>query len=228
MSPMTQDDASRQVLNESQQETFPYEMNALGIPIVVYKDVFSPKHFNGWKMFTRNFPKVDGLEVLEVGCGTGVTSLYLAKHGAQRVVAVDINPAAVENTQKNIEKNNLINMEARFSDIFSGIKPGEQFDVIYWNTPFLYQDETYTYRSVLERGLFDPGYKLTDRFLQEAPQYLKKNGYVLFGTGDFGDVERFKKIADAYYYTYELLKKEDSVEIYRVDFQLYKLVPPKK
>ena len=211
-------------MEDSQKEQFPYEIDAMGLRIVVEKDVFSPKHFNGWEIFTRNFPDVAGLDILEVGCGTGVTSIYLAKHGARKVVAIDVNPAAVKNTQENIRLNNLENIEARGSDIFSGLKEGEKFDVIYWNMPFMYQDEEYEYSSMLERGLFDPGYILTDRFLKEAPQYLKEGGYVLLGTGDFGDIERFKKIADTYRYSYSLLSREDSTEINPVDFQLFKLV----
>lgn len=220
---MDQNEASRKVLDESQKEKFPYEMEALGMKIIVEKDVFSPKHFNGWEIFTRSFPSAQGLEVLEVGCGTGVTSLYIAKHGAKKVLAVDVNPAAVENTRKNIEINKLENIETRESDIFSTLKSGECFDIIYWNTPFMYQDESYQYQSVLEKGLFDPGYKLTERFLEEAPRYLKDGGYVLFGTGNFGDVPKFKKLAEKYGYTLELLTKENSVEINPVDFQLYKL-----
>jgi methylase of polypeptide subunit release factors len=102
-----QNEESRVVLQQSQDEVFPYRIEAFGLPILVYKDVFSPKHFNGWEIFTRNFPDFKGKSILEIGCGTGITSVYLAAKGASKVFAMDINPEAVKNTQANIELKNL-------------------------------------------------------------------------------------------------------------------------
>src|SRR5262245_10275310 len=93
----SQADVSRRILVDSQQERFPYVIEAFGLTLEVHEHVFSPKHFHGWEIFTRRFPEVQGQRVLEIGCGTGVTSLALLQRGARRVVAVDINPAAVEN-----------------------------------------------------------------------------------------------------------------------------------
>ncbi len=220
---MEQTEASKNVLEESQKEAFPYIIREFGLEIAVHEGVFSPKHFNGWKVFTRNFPNVNGEEVLEVGCGYGATSIYLAKNGAKRVVAVDINPRAVQNTIDNAIINKVQNVDVRISDIYSAILEEEKFDTIYWNTPFIYVPETYEYGSELERGLFDPGYKLTERFLKEATNYLKENGRILVGTGNFGDVSRFKSLANQYGYSTRLLAKENSSEINPIDFQLYEL-----
>ena len=147
---------SKKILKKSQGEEFPYVIKEFGLEIAVHKGVFSPKHFNGWKVFTRNFPSVNGEEVLEVGCGCGVTSLYLAKNGAKKVVAVDINLKAVRNTIDNTKRNDIQNIDVRYSNIYSAIKHIEKFDTIYWNTPFIYAPESYQYCSELERGLFDP------------------------------------------------------------------------
>lgn len=59
--------------------------------------------------------------------------------------------------------------------------------------------------------------------MREAPEHLTKGGRVLFGTGNFGDVARFKRIAQGFGYSINLLAKEDSVEINPIDFQLYEL-----
>lgn len=220
---MNQIEASKKVLEESQREEFPYILRELGLELEVHKDVFSPKHFNGWRVFTKNFPEFRGEEILEIGCGHGATSLYLAKNGAQRVVAVDINPEAVRNTLNNAKRNSVENVDARVSDIYSSILEGERFDTIYWNTPFIYVPEDYEYESILERGLFDPGYRLTERFISEAEKYLKPDGRILFGTGNFGDVKRFEEIARKHGYSIRLVVKEDSIEINPVDFQLFEL-----
>tara|TARA_Y100000031_G_scaffold156378_1_gene210668 strand:- start:1620 stop:2321 length:702 start_codon:yes stop_codon:yes gene_type:complete len=223
-----QDVASKNVLAISQQEKFPYTLQKFGLEIIVQEGVFSPKHFNGYEIFTRNFPAVQGEQVLEVGCGTGVTGLYIAKNGADRVVLVDINPNAVQNTRENAQRNGITNYDARESDVFSAIKEDERFDTIYWNMPFMPASDDYQFESMLERALFDPRYKLTERFLQEAPTYLKDKGRMLIGWGDsknheFGNPERLCQLAERYGFSIKLLVEEQSTEQNPVKFQLYEL-----
>jgi len=57
---------------------------------------------NDTELFANNLPVVDGEEMLEIGPGTGVISITAAYKGAKKVVAIDINPDAVRNTQANI------------------------------------------------------------------------------------------------------------------------------
>lgn len=222
---MNQTEASKQVLQNSQQEHFPYEMEIYGMQIEVHKNVFSPKYFNGWKLFTDNFPDVTDKRVVEIGTATGVTALYLAQHGAAFVLGLDINEAAVENARKNIEKNNVSNIEVRYSDIFSGLHEGEKFDIIYWNMPFMPAADNYEYESVLERGLFDPGYRITERFLKEALGYLTENGMVLLGTGEgeFADIPKLLALCEKYNYDAKLIMREASTEINPVYFRLYEI-----
>lgn len=217
--------ASCFLLEESQNVSFPYFLSAFDLELVVLPGVFSPKYFHGWEIFTKHFHSVKNEDVLEVGCGTGITSIYLAKHGAKKVIAVDISPDAVRNTQENITINNVENIEVRISDIFSGISDAEKFDTIYWNLPFIYKPHSYQYRSMLERGLFDPGYQYTERFLAEAPRFLHHGGRVLVGMGDFGNVPRFMSLAREYGYDIRLVVSEKSVEVNPVTFQLYELKP---
>lgn len=219
----SQSDVSRTILEASQHGPFPYRLMAFGLTLEVDPDVFSPLHFHGWEIFTRAFPDVRGQRVLEIGCGTGVTSLYAVTYGAVHVVAVDINPAAVENTRRNIALNSLAGIDVRRSDVFSAIEDHEQFDTIYWNMPFLYQDDAYTYRSVLERGLFDPGYRLTRRYLAEAGRFLAGGGRVLAGMGDFADLDRFHSLCAFYCWRSRVLASEASVEGNPVTFDLYEL-----
>ncbi len=48
-----------------------------------------------------------GKRVLDLGCGTGILAIAAALKGAHPVVAVDIDPRAVEVTRKNARLNNL-------------------------------------------------------------------------------------------------------------------------
>lgn len=222
---MDQANASREVLHKSQKEVFPYDFSFRGLTIQVNKGVFSPKHFNGWRIFTDNFPPVEGMDVLEIGTGTGITALYLAKNGAHTVVASDINPDAVENAKINAKRNGLKNIDIRLGDTFSVVGDGEVFDVIYWNMPFMPAKDTYKHASMLERGLFDPGYKILDRFLREANRYLKEDGRVIIGTGEgaFADIAVFTTLLKKHGYTESLLVREQSEEVNPVFFRLYEL-----
>ena len=76
------------------------------------------------------------LTVLDMGTGSGVCAIAAARH-ARRVVAVDINPAAVRCTQINV----LINgqedkIEVAHSDLFASVK-GRRFDIVLFNPPFI-------------------------------------------------------------------------------------------
>ena len=72
------------------------EARAAGFRLIVPPTVFHPKVFLSSEFFAAF---IDGLElkgksVAEVGTGSGILALAAARAGAERVVAVDINPAA--------------------------------------------------------------------------------------------------------------------------------------
>ena len=213
------------LLKQSQADCLPALIEALGLSIIIHPGVFSPKHFRGWETFTRNFPRFEGQRILEIGCGTGITALYLAKNGAEYVVAVDISEAAVANTEANMHGNGVANMEVRISDVFSNVDANERFDIIYWNLPFIYVPASYEPASILERSLFDPGYVTTERFLAQATRFLKQGGRLVVGLGDFADLERFFSLTDRYGYRWRCLAREKSMEINPVEFHLYELEP---
>jgi methylase of polypeptide subunit release factors len=218
-----QNEATKQLLKDTQEETFPYFIEYSRLKIRVDEGVFSPKHFDGWRIFNENFPDFHDKTVLELGTATGITALYLAKNGARKVVAIDINKKAVSNAEANRTLNNIVNMEVRYSDLFSGLKEVEKFDIIYWNMPFGFVEENYEHENVLEKSIFDPGYNILKKFLTEAPNYLTKNGYILIGTGSGANIQKFKEIVSDNQMNLELLAKVDAKEVYDVDFQLYKL-----
>ena len=51
--------------------------------------------------------ELKGKSVLDVGCGSGILSIFAAKRGAKRVTAVDIDPLAVEETKENADLNKV-------------------------------------------------------------------------------------------------------------------------
>jgi len=218
---------SRKILEQSGRETRPYLVHILEKDFVVFPQVFSPKYLGSTNLFTRSIPFRAGESFLEIGCGTGVTAIMAAKQGACKVVAVDINPQAVSNTIKNAELHGMDQIvDARLSDMFAAILPGERFDTIYWNMPFIYVESGYSFRSMLERSLFDPGYNMTKTFLHDAPRYLEKGGRLLVGFGDFGNVRELVTLSEELGYSCKELMRGRDLEQQPITFILYELSLP--
>jgi release factor glutamine methyltransferase len=172
---------SELLLNGSQQDDFPYETTVLGTPITVLANVFSPKYLPGAEPFTRLLGFTPGIEFLEIGPGTGAISLQAALAGAARVVCIDINPAAVANTQANIDKLGVGGrMEVREGDIFQPLRPDERFDLIFWNVPFAYVEPGLE-PTPLQRSTLDPGYEATRRYIHQGRRFLKPGGRLVLG-----------------------------------------------
>jgi methylase of polypeptide subunit release factors len=150
--------------------------DVFGLKIQVNEHVFSPKYAEGYKNFIPFLPDVKGMKVLEVGCGHGLVSCYFAKR-AKSVLAVDINPYAVENTRINAEHNNLKNIEVRKSDVFSNIQNNEKYDLIFWNIPWAkIPKENEKSLKPEDYAVFDVEHQALSRFILESRNYLTKNG----------------------------------------------------
>ena len=61
-----------------------------------------------------------GLRVLDYGCGSGILAISAALHGAREVVAVDIDPAAVQATQANAQANGVA-LRAGLPELAAGV-----------------------------------------------------------------------------------------------------------
>jgi len=114
-----------------------------------------------------------GERALEMGCGSGLLALHMAKAGAE-VTAVDVDGRAVTSTLRNAAANGL-RLTVLRSDLFAEVE-GE-FDLLVFNPPYL--------RGVAE-GEDDlcwaggpGGTEVTARFLAQAKERLAPGGRVL-------------------------------------------------
>jgi ribosomal protein L11 methyltransferase len=71
--------------------------------------------------------------VLDVGCGTGILSVFASMRGASHIIAIDNNPWCIENTTENLALNNVKNCEIRFGTISETVVESEKFDIILAN-----------------------------------------------------------------------------------------------
>ena len=68
-----------------------------------------------------------GRRVLDYGCGSGILAMGAARFGASEIMAVDIDPAAVESTRLNAQANRVV-LQAGLPDLARG-----EFDLVLAN-----------------------------------------------------------------------------------------------
>jgi release factor glutamine methyltransferase len=80
-----------------------------------------------------------GPAALDFGTGTGCLAIALSKHCPDaRVVALDIEPAAIELARRNADQLQVSeSIEFLLSDGFTALKPGTSFDLIVANPPYI-------------------------------------------------------------------------------------------
>lgn len=193
------DAGTEDLLNQIRSEKFPYRVTVEGKEFIVFPGVYSPKYTDGTAIFAKNFPYRPNEIVLEIGSGTGTISLLVAYNGARKVVAIDINPDAVKNTQANISLHNMTEkVEVREGNLYEPLLPDEKFDTIFWNVPYCLTADTSL--SELEHAVYDPGYRSIEKFIKEARMHLKPGGRLLIGfsttLGRLDLLEKFAKEAN--------------------------------
>ena len=123
-----------------------------------------------------------GKTAIEIGSGTGLMSVIMAKYGAKKVIASDISKPAVENTAENVKKFGFQNkVEIVQGDLFENIK--EKADLITWMIPF-FPGTTQEGDTISASMIMPP--ELFERFLKEAKQYLNPRGVILIPSYSLG------------------------------------------
>lgn len=128
---------------------------------------------------------------LDVGTGSGIIACMVAKYTDCQIIGLDISKDALNIALDNASKLNLYNKAIfRKSDIFSNVKPGENFDIIISNPPYIPPSE----KSKIQKEVtFDPdialytsdekGLDFYKKITKEAPKILNIGGYIIFELG---------------------------------------------
>lgn len=98
--------------------------------------------------------------LLDVGCGYGVIGIILSSFFDVNVDMVDVNKRAIHLTNMNIKANNVSNVSAFYSDIYSNVD--KKYDVIVTNPPIR------------------AGKDIVYKFLFDAKNYLVCGGSLYF------------------------------------------------
>jgi release factor glutamine methyltransferase len=160
------------------------EAFAAGFRFVVPPTVFHPSLFKTGEYFAGFIGGLDlrGRNVADIGTGSGILSLAAARAGANRVVALDINPNAARAANQNAHINGLGDRVVGVcSNLMSGLAARPLFDVIVSNPPYFPGEP----RDLADRAWHSgPSHRdIVELFIQ-ARQRLAPSGriYVLFST----------------------------------------------
>lgn len=140
---------------------------------------------------------------LDMCTGSGCIACMIAKLTNCQVIGADISTEALHVAFSNMEKFALFNKAIfRKSDLYSKIREDEKFDIIVSNPPYI----SPKYKATIQKEVsFEPelalytsdekGLEFYEKIIQKAPDFLNKDGYILFelGIGQSKDVAEILK-----------------------------------
>jgi len=128
-----------------------------------------------------------GSTVIDVGCGSGVLSIAAAKLGASKVLALDVDPVAVNVTKDNVKINRVSNIvSVQKNNLLYGIE--EQVDIIVANiiADVIIKLLPQSFKLLKEHGLFIASGIIKER-ADEVRTAMQNIGFTLEDAADAGE-----------------------------------------
>lgn len=156
---------------------------------------------------------------LDVGTGSGIIACMTAMLTDCQIIGLDVSSYALNTALDNASKLNLFNKAIfRKSDVFSNVKPGETFDIIISNPPYIPPSQ----RTGIQREVeFDPqialftndekGLEFYEKITQGAPAILNDGGFLLFELG-IGQAQEVKELMQKDFEEIEIIKDLAGIE----------------
>ncbi|MFF4426422.1 methyltransferase [Streptomyces sp. NPDC001549] len=140
-----------------------------------------------------NAPDLRAVNALDIGAGSGLYSVALLAAGAERVTALDINPASAVQTEANVVANGLD--ATRLHCVTSPLEeytPDEKFDLVITNPPHLPYDPSYARGDGLETALVARrgGRAVYDSVVERVDVLLAPGGTLLMAHSSLADIPR--------------------------------------
>ena len=194
----------------------------LGWTFVVPPEVYEPHPLGLAELVLSEVRETD--RVLDMGTGSGVNAIAAASKSAD-VVAVDVNPIAVDCARQNAELNGMApRIAVRESDVFENVSG--RFDVIIFDPPFRW----FRPRDLRERGTADEDYGALTSFFRDVKGYLAPEGRILLNFGTTGDIDYLRHLISQHGFDVEELRKvegeKDGLAVAYFAYRLTLAQPP--
>tara|TARA_R110002073_G_scaffold258681_1_gene421664 strand:+ start:14836 stop:15495 length:660 start_codon:yes stop_codon:yes gene_type:complete len=167
----------------------PKKYSYKGMTTFVHPEVFPPHYTLSTKILLDFIDELDlkNNSFLELGCGSGIISLFAASKGA-KVTATDINEKALEYLSKSSVTNKL-NIDVIHSDLFTNLT-SKPFDYIIINPPYYPKNP----KNTKEHAWFcGENFEYFKKLFQQLSQRSDKN--VLMILSEDCDINHIKNIA---------------------------------
>lgn len=163
--------------------------------------------------YSKEFNK-KGLEILDVGTGSGCIAVSLAHYiEGCRVVAVDVSEKALDTAVKNAF-NIGVSQKIKFvrSNLFENISSKASFDIIVSNPPYIESEDIKTLQ--IEVKEFEPtialdggidGLDFYSEIIKTSPRFLKEQGILAFEVG-YNQSEKVRDMMSEYYCDVKIIK----------------------
>lgn len=171
--------------------------NHKGFHLTVFPGVFHPGFFFSTKFFFRFILPLDltDKKCLELGCGSGLLSLLMAKNGGV-VTSIDVQELAVKNTQVNFQKNKKhlpSDLTVILSDMFDNV-PSGYFDFIIINPPYYFADVNYETQKAWFCG---KNGEYFHKLFSQLHERINEETNIFMVLAENCDIQRIKEIAEA-------------------------------
>jgi release factor glutamine methyltransferase len=158
----------------------------------MYPSVFNPTDYYSSELFADfvlRLGRLDNKHILDLGCGSGIISIFAASIGAE-CIAADINPEAVKTTNENAELNGLEHkINVIESDLFGNIN--QSFDFIFFNPPYYPKEPKTAFEKAFNAG---EDYRVIKEFASQVKNHLKQNAVIYMIISSDMDIEALKNI----------------------------------
>ncbi|MBS1683003.1 MAG: methyltransferase [Bacteroidetes bacterium] len=177
-------------------------------PTVFHPGLFPSTHFLLTYVQEHN---IYNKTILELGCGSGLISVWAATQNA-KVVSCDLNPVAVKACRENAIQNH-VDIEVYQSDLFVGI-PDTKFDWIIINPPYYAKKVKNPEELAWHCGEY---FEYFERLFSDLRTYTHNSSHVAMVLTQGCDLDSIRKIANRHNFQLEL-KREKHVLFDGKDF----------
>jgi release factor glutamine methyltransferase len=194
------------------QRNYTYE----GIKVKISAEVFPPHFTISTKIFLEFLKplEITGKNFLELGCGSGIISLFAASKGAN-VTASDINQIAISEL-KEASTQNEIPLNVVYSDLFDNLKD-QSFDYIIINPPYYPKAP----QNDKERAWFcGEDFEYFEKLFSQLPQQLAPNTWMILS--EDCEIEHIKNVASKNGLSFELILQKSVVKEKNYIFSIQK------
>ncbi len=175
-----------------------FEFGAVSLDLSIPSSVYLPSDDTEMLALAALEQVPAGSSVLEIGTGSGVVILSLAKNKKKfsKLAAVDIEPSAVETAKKNAKENKIDFVQFVQSNLFDSLPANSKFDFILFNPPYLPTADLDKVKGSLNSALDGgtDGLDVVRRFLAEAGEHLTQGGKILIVVSSLQPKDKLEKI----------------------------------